>query len=72
MAALENFDPGHWYDVLLDGPKKQEPLENIKLSIRIKGAFRDTVPGLLFQHHRRLGQDGDTICQRQSAGSWMS
>ena len=37
LAALENFDPGHWYDVLLDGPRKQEQLENIKTTIRNMG-----------------------------------
>jgi len=37
LAALENFDPGHWYDVLLDGPRKREQLENIKKTIRNMG-----------------------------------
>ena len=22
LEAIENFDPAHWYDVLLDGPRK--------------------------------------------------
>jgi len=35
--AIENFDPGMWYDVLLDGPKKQEQMENLKKQIRIVG-----------------------------------
>ncbi|HEV2382886.1 MAG TPA: mannonate dehydratase [Terriglobia bacterium] len=30
LAAVENFDPAHWHDVLLDGPKKKQQLENIK------------------------------------------
>ncbi len=33
LAAIENFDPSHWYDVLLDGPRKQEQLENLKTTI---------------------------------------
>lgn len=37
LAAVENFDPGHWHDVLLDGPRKREQLENIKLTIRNMG-----------------------------------
>lgn len=37
LAALENFDPAHWYDVLLDGPRKAEQLENIKTLIRNLG-----------------------------------
>src|SRR3954464_9859672 len=27
LEAIENFDPAHWHDVLLDGPKKQAQLE---------------------------------------------
>ena len=26
LAAIENFDPSHWYDILLDGPEKQGQL----------------------------------------------
>ena len=35
--AIENFDPGMWYDVLLDGPKKSEQIEKLKQQIRIVG-----------------------------------
>ena len=35
--AIENFDPAMWYDVLLDGPKKYEQIENIKQQIRNVG-----------------------------------
>lgn len=28
LEAIENFDPAHWYDVLLDGPRKREQLED--------------------------------------------
>ena len=24
LEAIENFDPAHWHDILLDGPKKKE------------------------------------------------
>src|SRR5262245_61098563 len=34
LEAIENFDPAHWHDVLLDGPKKREQLENLKTIIR--------------------------------------
>ncbi|MCX8155251.1 MAG: mannonate dehydratase [Verrucomicrobiae bacterium] len=30
LEAIENFDPAHWHDVLLDGPRKAEQLENVK------------------------------------------
>lgn len=38
IAAIENFDPAHWHDVLLAGPKRAEQLENIKTMIRRIGA----------------------------------
>ena len=37
LEAIENFDPAHWHDVLLDGPKKQLQLENLKTIIRNAG-----------------------------------
>jgi mannonate dehydratase len=37
VEAIENFDPAHWYDVLLDGPKKRQHLENCKTIIRNVG-----------------------------------
>lgn len=35
--AIENFDPAHWSDVLLDGPRKKEQLEGLKTIIRRVG-----------------------------------
>ncbi|MBN2105331.1 hypothetical protein JW835_14935 [bacterium] len=29
LYAIENFDPSHWYDVILAGPKREEQLEKI-------------------------------------------
>ena len=37
LEAIENFDPAHWHDVLLDGPKKGRHLENVKTIIRNVG-----------------------------------
>jgi mannonate dehydratase len=37
LEAIENFDPAHWHDVLLDGPKKEQQLENLKNIIRNVG-----------------------------------
>ena len=37
LEAIENFDPAHWHDVLLDGPKKRSQLENLKTTIRNVG-----------------------------------
>jgi mannonate dehydratase len=35
--AIENLDPAHWSDVLLDGPKKRQQLEGLKTIIRRVG-----------------------------------
>jgi mannonate dehydratase len=37
LEAIENFDPAHWHDVLLDGPKKGQQLEHVKTIIRNLG-----------------------------------
>lgn len=37
IEAIENFDPAHWHDVLLDGPLKARQLENLKTIIRNTG-----------------------------------
>jgi len=37
LEAIENFDPAHWHDVLLDGPKKKQQLESLKTIIRNVG-----------------------------------
>src|ERR1017187_379509 len=37
LEAIENFDPAHWHDVLLEGPKRREQLENLKTMIRRLG-----------------------------------
>ncbi len=37
LEAIENFDPAHWYDILLDGPKKKIQMENVKQLIRHVG-----------------------------------
>jgi mannonate dehydratase len=37
LEAIENFDPAHWHDILLDGPKKKQQLENVKTMVRRVG-----------------------------------
>ena len=37
LEAIENFDPAHWHDVLLDGPQKPQQIENLKTIIRNAG-----------------------------------
>lgn len=35
--AIENFDPAHWHDILLDGPQRAQHIENVKTIIRHAG-----------------------------------
>jgi mannonate dehydratase len=37
VAALENFCPKHWSDVLLDGPRKRGQMEDLKRLVRDAG-----------------------------------
>lgn len=37
LEAIENFDPANWYDVLLDGPRKNSQIEQLKQLIRNVG-----------------------------------
>jgi mannonate dehydratase len=37
LEAIENLDPAHWHDVLLDGPQKARQLESLKTLIRNVG-----------------------------------
>jgi mannonate dehydratase len=48
LEAIENFDPAHWHDVLLDGPKKREQLENVETIIRRVGEAEIPVLGYNF------------------------
>ncbi len=48
LAGLENFDPSHWHDILLDGPLKSQHLENIKTIVRNVGAAGIPVMGYNF------------------------
>src|SRR5689334_18662593 len=46
--AIENFDPAHWHDILLDGPKKQQQLEDVKQMIRAVGKAGIPIMGYNF------------------------
>lgn len=48
LEAIENLDPAHWYDVLLDGPKKAAQLENVKTIVRRLGEAGIPVLGYNF------------------------
>jgi len=48
LEAIENFDPAMWHDVLLDGPKKEEQIAQLKEQIRIVGAAGIPIVGYNF------------------------
>jgi mannonate dehydratase len=48
LEAIENFDPAHWHDVLLDGPRKTRQLENVKTIIRNLGEAGIPIMGYNF------------------------
>lgn len=48
LEALENFSPGFWYDILLDGPKRDEQMANLKQLIRNMGKAGIPIMGYNF------------------------
>ena len=48
LEAIENFDPAHWHDILLDGPKKRQQMEGVKTIIRRLGQAGIPVMGYNF------------------------
>lgn len=48
LAAIENFDPAHWYDVLLDGPRREAQMEGLKTIVRRLGEAGIPVMGYNF------------------------
>ncbi len=37
LEAIENLDPAHWYDILLDGPKRARHIQNVMTIVRNMG-----------------------------------
>jgi mannonate dehydratase len=65
LEAIENFDPAHWHDVLLDGPKKKQQLENVKTIIRRVGkagipimGYNFSIAGVCGRTHRPYARGG--------------
>lgn len=48
LAAIENFSPNFWSDILLDGPKKREQMEDLKRLVRDAGKAGVPVIGYNF------------------------
>ena len=48
LEAIENFDPAHWHDILLDGPTRAKQIENVKTLIRRIGQAGIPIMGYNF------------------------
>ncbi len=48
LEAIENFDPAHWHDILLDGPKRSLHIENVRTLIRHLGEAGIPIMGYNF------------------------
>ncbi len=48
LAAIENLDPGIWHDILLNGPRRAEQIENVKTTVRRMGEAGIPVLGYNF------------------------
>lgn len=48
LEAIENFDPAHWHDILLDGPERARQIENVKTILRRLGQAGIPIMGYNF------------------------
>ena len=57
LEAIENFEPAHWYDVLLDGPKRDAQMAHLKQIIRDAGRAGIPIFGYNFSIAGVWGRD---------------
>lgn len=48
LEAIENLDPAHWHGILLDGPEREQHIENVRTLIRRVGAAGIPIIGYNF------------------------
>ncbi len=48
LEAIENFDPAHWHDILLDGPRRAAHVDNVQTIIRRMGEAGIPIMGYNF------------------------
>jgi len=48
LEAVENFDPAHWHDILLDGPKRALHVQNVQTILRRLGEAGIPIMGYNF------------------------
>ncbi len=69
--AIENFDPAHWYDVLLDGPQKKQQLANLSEIIRRVGGAGIPIIGYNFSIAGVAGRVNQSSARGGAAGVGM-
>ncbi len=57
LEAIENFEPAHWHDVLLDGPKRDAQMAHLKQIIRDMGRAGIPIMGYNFSLAGVWGRD---------------
>jgi mannonate dehydratase len=67
--GIENFDPAHWYDILLDGPRRAQQIDKIKQTLRNLGAagipcmgYNFSIAGVAGRKHGPIGRAHSTVC----------
>ena len=65
LEAIENLDPAHWHDILLDGPKRPRHVENVKTILRRMGqagipilGYNFSIAGVCGRTHARYARGG--------------
>ncbi|MFP4068686.1 MAG: mannonate dehydratase [Opitutales bacterium] len=71
LEAIENFDPAHWHDVLLDGPKKAEQLEGLKTMVRNVGRAGIPVIGYNFSLAGVAGRKKGPVARGEAEAVYM-
>jgi len=69
LYGIENFDPAHWYDILLDGPRRSIQIEKIKQILRNLGAagigcvgYNFSIAGVAGRKHGPVGRGSSIAC----------
>ena len=68
LAGIENLDPAHWHDILLDGPQRARHIENVKTIVCNMGeaqipvlGYNFSLAGVCGRVRRPIGRGGATV-----------
>jgi len=67
LFAIKNFDPAHWYDVILAGPRREEQLEQLKQIVRNVGKAGISTIGYNFSVAGVYGRRKSNIARGNAA-----